>query len=30
MEGVTLGQTIVMVYREAVALSLEHKPQPAE
>jgi hypothetical protein len=24
MEGVTLGQTVVMVFTEALALSLEH------
>ncbi len=29
MTGVTLGQTIVMVYREALALSLEHVEQEA-
>jgi hypothetical protein len=29
MEGVTLGQTVVMVYAEALALSLEHN-SPAE
>ena len=25
MEGVTLGQTLVVVYTEALAISLEHK-----
>lgn len=31
MSGVTLGQTIVMVYQEALALSLEHiEPEAAE
>jgi hypothetical protein len=29
MEGVTLGQTVVMVYAEALALSLEHN-NPSE
>ncbi len=30
MEGVTLGTTIVVVYREALALSLEHTGKKAE
>lgn len=29
MEGVTLGQTIVVIYREALALTLEHVEEPA-
>lgn len=29
MEGVTLGQTIVVIYREALALSLEHVEKAA-
>ena len=30
MEGVNLGDTVVVIYREALALSLEHKAKAAE